>query len=715
MPQAYTIQKGDTLSQIAQTNNTSVSALLSANPTIKNPDLIYAGSSLNLPGSTPPTSPTVLSTVQGANSVQKDAQTLGKLQGAPPTTPATTDQANLDALRKSLGDPNAQLVKPATMGGSTTTTPAVPTVTYINPATGQSQKLNTDSLSPDTVANLQAQGYHVAESEGNVPAWITTGNPEAGKAQADLTKATNDLNDLKAGLSKFTMSDADLSSQIQGITAQWDARIADMSRINAQRQGAVTTLGIRTGDRYTGGTGGMFGGIIAEEERQGVQRIADLEGQKQTAIAAAKEAARTKNWQVYSQQVAAAEKSYTEKLQAVSELNKTVAANNQKVQDAAKTASRQGAILDLIDQGVTDPAKLAQYLNYDDKGNLIGDVSLAEINDVLKTAGPKIENYISDAIGSGLTDPVQIYNSLKEQGKQVSLGQIADMIKSLHSTEQQQPGIVGEWLAAKKNDPSLAGTSLIDYIKAKDPSLALDMQLKKAQIAKIQKDLQDVGSNMDPANALAYINEYASTGKIPTGIPKGSFGVIAAGAKELPKEAGTIVDRNTGVHSSSINSTLETAYSGLYSTIDLAKQLKELDTQRTHGILGGIGQFIGGLLNNKIDQQYTDLQTQISDLLARSRTGAAINASEERLYNGMLPGLVSNPLGTGPDSQQKLDNFIKIITSDLENKTKTQGLAIYGLSKVKVGDQTYTVGDVIQNDKGQSGRVNPDGSITIVE
>lgn len=52
MPQ-YLIKSGDTLSKIAQQNGTTVQALMAANPNITNPNLIYAGASLNLPGSAP--------------------------------------------------------------------------------------------------------------------------------------------------------------------------------------------------------------------------------------------------------------------------------------------------------------------------------------------------------------------------------------------------------------------------------------------------------------------------------------------------------------------------------------------------------------------------------------------------------------------------------------------------------------------------------------
>jgi len=46
----YTIQRGDTLSQIAKNYGTTVSALQAANPQIYNPNVIRTGNTLNIPG-----------------------------------------------------------------------------------------------------------------------------------------------------------------------------------------------------------------------------------------------------------------------------------------------------------------------------------------------------------------------------------------------------------------------------------------------------------------------------------------------------------------------------------------------------------------------------------------------------------------------------------------------------------------------------------------
>lgn len=203
----------------------------------------------------------------------------------------------------------------------------------------------------------------------------------------------------------------------------------------------------------------------------------------------------------------------------------------------------------------------------------------------------------------------------------------------------------------------------------------------------------------------AYAQQYASQGTYPTGMPKGLVGPVSNAAKDLPKQTGEIVNAQTNVRPPKDDSKVN-ALSDLYSTIELAKQLKELDTQRTKGIWGGI---VNNLDSN--NKRYNDLRTQITDLLARARTGAAINASEEALYSKMLPGRLSNPLGIGTNTQASIENFVNNLSNDLTQKASANGWSIYGVSKVTVNGKQYTVGDILDNGKTKA-RVNPDGTLT---
>jgi LysM repeat protein len=54
---AYTIKKGDTLSAIAAANKTTVKKIMDANPSITNPNVIRAGATIQIPGSTVKTPP----------------------------------------------------------------------------------------------------------------------------------------------------------------------------------------------------------------------------------------------------------------------------------------------------------------------------------------------------------------------------------------------------------------------------------------------------------------------------------------------------------------------------------------------------------------------------------------------------------------------------------------------------------------------------------
>lgn len=112
----YRIQSGDTLSAIASRSRVSLSALLRANPDIKNPNLIYAGRSLNLPGASDsfePARSTARSAAVPASVGGRVGQWIAQAQrilqaaGIPLSKMNAQDLATI-IQRESSGNPNAQ-------------------------------------------------------------------------------------------------------------------------------------------------------------------------------------------------------------------------------------------------------------------------------------------------------------------------------------------------------------------------------------------------------------------------------------------------------------------------------------------------------------------------------------------------------------------------------------------------------------------------------
>lgn len=389
---------------------------------------------------TPVKSPVMLSSEQGADYVQKDQSTLNKLAG----TPILANGGNTDVKYGADGniDPNAGLPKTSTNASDKTASPGK--IKYVN-LDGQTTELNGDAITPGAVQALKDQGYFSSETSGNVPNWATTGDIATGmeqsKALKEVADAQTEFTNLKNQLSQFTVSDTDLRAQTDAIGKLWDSRVSDMNRINSQREASISTLGIRLGDRFTGGKGGAFGGIIAEEERQGVQRVAELEAKKLEAITAAKEAARTKNWEVYSKQVAFAEAAYKDKLDTIKELNKKVAENNQKIQDQAKASTRDVAIASLIKSGVVDSASIIAKLK--EQGIT---ATAKDVQDSIVALGPsgikEIGSIGVDAAKNGA--PSTIIDAISKATT------VAEAIKAAGGYLQSTTGIVGEYLFYKR-------------------------------------------------------------------------------------------------------------------------------------------------------------------------------------------------------------------------------------------------------------------------
>ena len=244
---------------------------------------------------------------------------------------------------------------------------------------------------------------------------------------------------------------------------------------------------------------------------------------------------------------------------------------------------------------------------------------------------------------------------------------------------------------------------------------ALDEAQTRASIANIQDQIVKRGQESqgyDPTEILAFAQQYASTGKIPTGIPKGSFGVISEVAKEAPKPNGTLVDRNTGVAPSGLSATESAGVTALNEIVNQTlPKLKELFPKINTGIIGGI---TGKIYTSQERQDYSTLRQEFLSKLLVARSGANVTEQEYNRYAKLLPGEFNQPFFLGSDGLKKLNSLEKSMKTNLDSFLNTNQLSVYGYSTVDVGGTNYKVGDVISNGQ-QSARVNPDGTLTIIQ
>ena len=191
---SYTIKSGDNLSSIAARYGTSVSALMAANPSIKNANLIYAGASLNIPGVS---SPSGTSGAGGSNnSVQSQIDSI-KSQIA-------DKQSQFEAMEKTGIKDSGNLSKDASGN-------YIPSSDYLNTeaATGLTAEDRQAIYNKYGITNLETSAFQPVEKtyseiyqQALLDAGITAKQAAVDEAQAELDKATTDYNSASGEINK---------------------------------------------------------------------------------------------------------------------------------------------------------------------------------------------------------------------------------------------------------------------------------------------------------------------------------------------------------------------------------------------------------------------------------------------------------------------------------------------------------------------------------
>ncbi len=310
--------------------------------------------------------PSILSSETGAQVATTDLNKLNQITAPTPTTPTPTPA-------QTTAEKETQRIEQARQ-------------TQLSQ--GGIEKSTFESLvGTDTTGYRYNAETGLYMPEGGVSP-VATGVQDYNNLIDSSTQST--ISSLNAMSAKVDKSTQDL---ISSINQKYEARSNEMKDINLRRQKQFETYGIRSGAaRYAES---VSGGILAAEERAGVQRLSEIDAEMTSLISQAQSAADSKQFDILSQKIGLYEKRREERNRQIEDLNKLAIEEAKKLQESKVAFSRENAIVNVFSQGIADPTKVFQILNYDEKGNQIGDITMKEITDILEKSMPKETEILS--------------------------------------------------------------------------------------------------------------------------------------------------------------------------------------------------------------------------------------------------------------------------------------------------------------------------------
>jgi hypothetical protein len=409
-----------TLSYYANKYGTTVQNLQTLNPTIKDADVIQKGGSLNVPTFS---QPAVVTSQAGNNAMTKANETINS-NSAPSNT-------------------NTQMYT----GGSTVADGKAP-IGYKD-STGKV----TYYSSPDATTT---DGKSTPEDPNSMGSQISQLN-QAGQAYID--NATAELNSYKTGL------DAQTQTMIDQITQKYSQRISEQQKINAGYLGSTRVAGIMSGrDRYASELNDQ---ILSNEETSGLQRIRDLEGERESLITQARQARDEKSRTAVVDLSNKLEQNRKDRQSAISDLYKQ-SIDFQKLSLDRSKEQRQIMSDNLANFKSMAEGKAGDFVDYFDTNNLSKADEVKMIEEYASSVGMPPE-FISSAIQKIR----QSESSGNPQGYNT-------MVKKFGYT-----GTPIEYMKTVKNATKIInGTS-----PAISHSMARQFQLPEALIGKDQKEI----------------------------------------------------------------------------------------------------------------------------------------------------------------------------------------------------------------------------------
>jgi hypothetical protein len=171
-------------------------------------------------------------------------------------------------------------------------------------------------------------------------------------------------------------------------------------------------------------------------------------------------------------------------------------------------------------------------------------------------------------------------------------------------------------------------------------------------------------------------------------LPMGTQNKILANINAGKVQIGQLVSSATGDIPKNISADKQ---DGIIALKDLTKkvaQYSELyDTMEKQAVFGGAGLATGvksSILPSTVQSQMEGLRGEITDLLARARSGAALTAYETSQYEDKIPGPYNTSFGIGTQGTEKLKSFASSLNGTLGTK-----LAGYGVTFASTPEEDY--------------------------
>lgn len=127
-------------------------------------------------------------------------------------------------------------------------------------------------------------------------------------------------------------------------------------------------------------------GIVSAQETANLKAIREIQQEEESLILSAKQAELEGDFTAVHSRMKLAEETREKKQKALEKHLNLMQEKSEEIAEKNRKISRESTIIDLMDQGVTDPVQIFDFLNFDEEGNQVGDVSLEEINEALDVA-----------------------------------------------------------------------------------------------------------------------------------------------------------------------------------------------------------------------------------------------------------------------------------------------------------------------------------------